>query len=117
MDKQKQDDSLAMTETRIYIGLNDADTGEQIRETDEYLEQLKSVCQRYGVAFTLDLESGGYYHEDGRYVEENTYVMVLIDVDKDVVQNIAKDLCVLFNQESVLVTADRLDGFFINRES
>ena len=110
----KQDEDRRMTETRIYIGLNDADTGEQLYDTGQYMEQLKTVCQRYQVPFSVDVEDGGYYHEDGRYVEETSFVLVLIDAGKDVVRGIAKDLCTQFNQESVLVTEDHLEGYFVN---
>ena len=110
----KQDEDRRMTETRIYIGLNDADTGEQLYETGQYMDQLKTVCQRYQVPFSVDVEDGGYYHEDGRYVEETSFVLVLIDAGEDIVRGIAKDLCTQFNQESVLVTEDHLEGYFVN---
>ena len=105
--------AVQMTETRIYIGLNDAETCEQIYETEKYLEQLKEVCRKYQVAFSVDIEQGGYYHEDGNYTEENSLVLLLIEADPDIVRRIAKDLCILFHQESILVTENRLGGYFI----
>ena len=115
--KSGEDGGVQMTETRIYIGLNDADTGEQLFETEKYLEQLKEVCRRYRVPFSVDVEQGGYYHEDGKYTEETSLILVLIDAEKDIVQGIAKDICTLFHQESVLVTENEIDGYFINRAS
>ena len=47
------------------------------------------------------------------YVEEKTLVLTLIDVERGAVQKIAKDLCGLFNQESVLVTEDNVKGCYI----
>lgn len=102
-----------MTETRIYVGLNDAETKEQLMSTEAYMEQLKEVCRSHQVAFSVDVEEGGYYHEDGQYTEETSFVLVLIDVGKDSVQAIAKDLCARFHQESVLVTENVLCGNFI----
>ena len=58
------------------------------------------------VAFSVDIEGG-------EYTEETSLVLVLIDTDRDKVQRIAKDLCTLFHQESVLVTEDVIDGRFI----
>ena len=107
-------DSIQMTETRIYIGLNDGKTREQEYETERYLETLKNVCRNYHVPFSVDVEDGGYYHEDGEYTEETSLILVLIDTGTDVVKRIAEDLCGLFNQESVLVTENRISGFFIN---
>ena len=103
---------LRMTETRIYIGLNDAQTNEQIYETDMYMNVLKYVCRNYHVAFSVNIENGGYFHDDGEYTEETSFVLVLINADRRVVDEIAKDLCSFFHQESVLVTENSINGYF-----
>ena len=108
--------NVKMTEYRVYIGLNDAETKEQKFGTGRYLETLKEVCRGYKAAFSVDIEEGGYYHEDGEYTEETSLVLVLIDISRDKVQRIARDLCSLFHQESVLVTEDVIDGCFIRGE-
>ena len=108
-------DNVRMEETRIYIGLNDADTRTQKYETEKYLGILKDVCRNYHVAFSVDIEEGGYYHEDGEYTEENSLVLILIDADKDIIKKIAEDLCSLFHQESVLVTENQVNGYFVVR--
>ena len=54
-------------------------------------------------------------HEDGRYTEEATLVISLIDVDRKLINEIAKDLCVFFNQESVLITDDRIRAYFVSQ--
>ena len=108
-------EKLHMTETRIYIGLNDAQSKEQIHETEIYMSVLKYVCRNYNVAFSVDIEHGGYFHDDGEYTEETSFVLLLIDADKNVVSEIAKDLCTFFNQESVLVTENHIDGYFISK--
>ena len=108
-----RDGNVKMTEHRIYIGLNDAETREQSFGTERYLETLKEVCRGYKAALSVDIEEGGYYHEDGEYTEETSLVLVLIDTDRDKVQRIAKDLCTLFHQESVLVTEDVIGGRFV----
>ena len=106
-------ENVQMTETRIYVGLNDAETREQKFETEKYVNTLKGVCKNYHVAFSMDIEEGGYYHEDGEYTEETSLVLVLIDADRDVVKKIAQDLRTAFHQESVLVTEDRIRGCFV----
>lgn len=107
-------EKLRMTETRIYIGLNDAQTKEQIHETEMYMSVLKYVCRNYHVAFSVDMEHGGYYHDDGEYTEETSFILQMINADQDVVSEIAKDLCTFFHQESVLVTENHIDGYFIS---
>ncbi|MCR5576833.1 MAG: DUF3574 domain-containing protein [Oscillospiraceae bacterium] len=108
---------MQMTETRIYIGLYDAVTREQLYDTQTYLDVLKDVCRSYHAAFSVDIEEGGYYHEDGEYTEETSLVLILIDADRDLVQKIAQELRTRFHQESVLVTEDRISGFFLGEEA
>ena len=110
------DGQLQMIETRIYVGLNDSETKVQEFETEKFMSVLKSVCKNYHVAFSVSIEEGGYYHEDGAYTEEKSFVLVLIDADRAVVEEIAKDLCTFFHQESVLVTENLLNGTFIYGE-
>ena len=109
--------NMRMTETRVYIGLNDTERREQLYETEEYLDTLKDVCRSYQVAFTVDIEEGGYYHEDGEYTEETSLVLVLIDVERDIVKKIAQELRTLFHQESVLVTEHCIGGYFLYEET
>ena len=97
----------------IYIGLNDLETGVQKYDTEKYLSILKNTCRSYRVAFSVQLINGGYFHEDGRYVEEKTLMLRLVDVPDDTVIEIAKDLCVFFNQESVMVTLNSTSVVFV----
>ncbi len=117
LPKETDSGDVQMTETRIYIGLNDAEIRKQKFETGKYLGILKSVCRSYHVAFSVDVEEGGYFHEDGEYTEETSLVLILIDAERSTVQEIAKDLCAFFHQESVLVTEDRIIGYFIGGET
>ena len=105
-----------MIETRIYVGLNDADTKAQKHETREYIS-MKNVCRNYHVAFSMDIEQGGYFHDDGEYTEETSLILVLVNPDRNTVREIAKELCTFFHQESVLVTEDHMDGYFITQST
>ena len=106
MDNVKQ-------QATIYVGLNDRNSGVQEFDTEKYLSILKSTCRNYRVAFSVQIINGGYFHEDGRYVEERTLVLRLIDVPNDTITEIAKDLCFFFNQESVMVTLNSISVVFI----
>ena len=103
-----------MIETRIYVGLNDADAKRQLFETDKYLNVLRNVCKAYRIPFSFDVEEGGYIHENGEYTRETTLVLCLIDVEREIVDEIAKDLCAFFHQESVLITRDPVEVYYIN---
>ena len=102
-----------VSQSTIYIGLNDSVTHEQIHETEKYIDILKIVCQNYHVAFSVYQVNGGYFHDDGSYVEENTLVLTIIDVPKETIQEIAQDLCAFFHQESVMVTSQVSEVYFI----
>ena len=115
--EKEKDGIVRAIETRIYIGLNDATAKEQLFETEKYMDILKKVCQSYKVPFSVNTEEGGYYHEDGTYTEEKSFVLQLIGAERDTVKKIARDLCTFFNQESVLITENRIDGYFISRET
>ena len=98
----------------LYIGLNDSVTGEQKFDTEKYVGILKNVCRIYKVAFSVQQINGGYFHEDGRYTEENSLVLTLMGVPEDTVYEIARDLCTFFHQESIMVTGATCSVVFVN---
>lgn len=102
-----------MIETKIYVGLNDSVTKTQLFSTDKYINILKNVCKAYQTAFSFDVEEGGYMHENGKYTMETSLILTLIDADKNVIREIARDLCAFFHQESVLITEDHVRAFYV----
>ncbi|MBQ6268377.1 MAG: hypothetical protein IJK64_11490 [Clostridia bacterium] len=105
-----------MTETKVYIGLNDLETMKQEHETQRYVEILKNVCRNYHVAFSFTVAQGGYFHADGQYTQEVSLVLSLIDTPAETVNEIAKDLCVFFHQESLLITEETVRAYFITEQ-
>ncbi len=103
-----------MIETKIYVGLNDSVTKTQIFETEKYISILRNVCFAYQTPFSFDVEEGGYIHENGEYTKETSLILSLIDADKEMVNEISKDLCVFFHQESVMITEDHIRTYFIS---
>ena len=100
-------------QTTIYIGLNDSETGIQEFDSEKYITILKNACRMYKVAFSVQEISGGYFREDGSYTEENTLMLMLMDVPEETVNELAKDLCAFFNQESIMITSSPTTVFFI----
>ena len=105
-----------MVEVKIYVGLNDSKTCRQMFDTEKYIRVLKIVCKNYGVPFSFVVQEGGYLHEDGEYTQEKSIVISLIDVKKDLINDIAKELCVLFHQDSVLITEDHVRSYFVSEK-
>ena len=98
----------------IYVGLNDCESHDQKFDTEKYVSVLKNVCRSYHTAFSFHTITGGYFHEDGNYVEENTLVLTLVDVEEFIVIEIARDLCAFFHQESVMVTFSETMILFVS---
>lgn len=105
--------SIKAQQSVIYIGLNDSETGVQKYDTQKYLSILKNTCRSYKVAFSVQEIDGGYFHEDGRYTEEKTLKLKLVGVPEKTVDEIAKDFCVFFNQESIMVMSSPVSVFFV----
>lgn len=103
-----------MKKTDIYIGLNDQDTKEQKFDTEKYISILKHVCISYGVPFSFSVIEGGYIHESGEYTQEKTLVLSLIGTEHSLIEEIARDLCAFFHQESVLITSGEVESYFIS---
>ena len=103
-----------MTETKIYVGLNDKVEKKQLLETEKYISVLKNVCRSYNTPFSFGVDEGGYIHENGDYTQETTLVLTLIDTDKKIVDEIAKDLCLFFHQESVRITTGIVRTYYVS---
>ena len=103
-----------MLEARIYVGLHDKDSHAQRHETEAYKSVLKEICKSYQVPFSLQVIEGGYFHDDGAWVEENTLLVTLIGAPRIKVYRIAKELCTAFNQESVMITANTVHSFSVH---
>lgn len=102
-----------MIESKIYIGLNDVATNTQLFENEKYISVLRNVCYSYRVPFSFSVQEGGYIYESGEYARETSLVLTLIDADQTVVNDIAKDLCAFFHQESVLITENQVRAYFV----
>ncbi|MCR4673052.1 MAG: hypothetical protein K5637_07445 [Lachnospiraceae bacterium] len=102
-----------MIESKIYIGLNDMTTNTQLFDNQEYISVLRNVCYSYEIPFSFNVQEGGYIYENGDYARETSLVVTLVDVPKDTVEEIAKDLCAFFHQESVMVTETEIQVRFV----
>ena len=105
-----------MIEITISVGLNDATTKHQKYQTEKYVDIMKFVCQNYHVPFSFIVSDGGYFHENGDYVQEKTLVLCFLDPEEGVVDVIARDLCTFFHQESVLITENKIRAYYIKEK-
>ena len=66
-----------MTESKIYIGLNDLTTNTQLFESEKYIKVLRNVCYAYKVPFPFNVQEGGYIYESGEYARETSLFLLL----------------------------------------
>jgi len=92
-----------MLESRIYVGLLDKDTREQMYEIEDYKLRLRGICKTYKAPFSVTFMEGGYFHDDGSWVDENSLMVTLLNVPEDTVYAIARGICEEFHQESVII--------------
>ena len=104
---------MIVNKHQIFIGLNDSVTRQQMFSTEIFQKIVCNVCKGYRVAFSVSDLHGGYFHDDGTFVSENSLCLTLIGADDGMVDEIAKDICAFFHQESVMVTKTAEDCRFV----
>lgn len=92
----------------IYMGLADRNEYEQKVSFEKASSLVGNVCRNYNMSFSLVLQQGGYFHHNGQFVDEASLAVSLINADKRLVDEVAADLCCFFNQESVMVTCEKI---------
>lgn len=98
----------------ISVGFLDKDERIQKIQTEKIVRLVANCCKAYSMAFSSYIQDGGYIHDDGEYVLEKSVCIVFIDPDVKLVEEVAKDLCAFMNQESVMVTVEEVDCFYIS---
>lgn len=99
----------------IMVGLNDKDENIQKFQTDRIIKLVTNCCKQYKLAFSCYKQEGGYNHFNGKgYILEKSLAIVLNDPIKEVVDELCKDLCAFLNQESVLVTVEDVEMYFVS---
>lgn len=87
----------------LYLGLNDKDTKTQKIDTLEAYKILCNLLKSYNVeGFTVYNAHGFYVHDDGSFTVENTLKVELMFIDEITIDNIIKQLKIIFNQESII---------------
>ena len=97
----------------IYVGLADRNEYEQKVSFEKASSLVSNVCRNYNMSFSLVLQKGGYFHHNGQFVDETSLAVSLINADKHLVDEVASDLCCFFNQESVMVTCEKIQIYSI----
>lgn len=105
-----------MQQHTLTIGLNDKDTYKQIYTTKQAIERLKQVLQRHTSGYTIRQAQGGYTHDNGTFISENSLIVEIIQklprkVVKALVEDIKSPQCL--NQESIVYKKSKAKGVFL----
>ena len=92
----------------MYIGLNDKDTYEQIIPTEEAKAIVDEICFRYLDGYTIQDAQGSWVDEKGNATHEQTIVCYFNGADESAVANIADEILVRLNQNTVLIEKDEI---------
>ncbi|MDO5328762.1 MAG: hypothetical protein Q4E88_01500 [Coriobacteriia bacterium] len=87
----------------ICVGLNDGDARSQKYSKETYEKIIFNVCKGLEISYSISKIDGVYVHEDGTPIKEKSLCITLLGINDQQAEEIAKDFCVIFNQESVLV--------------
>lgn len=99
----------------ISVGLNDKDEKIQKFQTEKIIKLVTNCCKHYELAFSCYSQEGGYMHVNGNgYVLEKSLAIVLVDPEEKVVHELCEDLCAFLNQETVMVTVDYAESYYIS---
>lgn len=103
-----------MEKITLYVGLNDSATLEQRFDTEKYVSVIKNICRSYKAPFSLNYIRGGYFGDDGTFVDENSLEISFLAEDDETVDEIAKDICAFFHQESVLIVKQECEIRYVH---
>lgn len=97
----------------IYIGTHN----KRLKKEGEPVELVrKMICDyliREEQPFSMCVQGGGYRFIDGAFVNEMSITMRFVDGDYDLVMKICRNLKMLLEQESVLLTKRYVEVMYI----
>ena len=100
------------TEYQIFIGCHDSQIQGELVNDDELKEMVVEFFKRKKIDFSIFDVKGGYLHEDGRFVSENSLCINIIGShDLDIIK-LAKGLSMYMNQECSLIVKDLIKADF-----
>ena len=100
------------TEYQIFIGCHDSQLLDEIVSEDELREIVTRFFMQKKIDFSMYSAKGGYYHDDGRFVTENSLCISIVGAyDIDIIR-LAKSLSMFMNQECSLVIKETIKARF-----
>ena len=92
-----------MKNYKLYIGLNDKNTLEQIIDTQKAVDIICNIMKDHKKGFSLINQKGGYLMESGKYVFENSLALSIFEINEKQLFSFCDIFKRAFNQESILI--------------
>ena len=103
-----------MKKFEVFVGLNDADTYEQTYHLDDVRKYITEAYMQEKIDFSAAFVKGGYLHENGDYILENSILYTFIgDYTKEDADAFFEEVKRTINQESILVCETEIDNKYM----
>ena len=99
-------------EYQIFIGCSDSYSKKEIISEEKLKELIADFFERKKIDFTMLSAKGGYRHNDGTFITENTlYINIIGASDLDIIR-LSKSLSMFMNQERSLIVKNKVKTEF-----
>ncbi|MBQ9519678.1 MAG: hypothetical protein IJR59_07275 [Firmicutes bacterium] len=95
-------------EYQIFIGCADSQTYNEVVSDSELKEMVSMFFERNKINFSMLKVRGGYRHNNGRFITENSLCIDIVGISGLDIIKLAKGLSMYMNQECSLVTRNSL---------
>jgi hypothetical protein len=97
----------------LYIGLNDKESKQQEISTLDAYKIIFNAVKKYYDGATITESRGFYTHESGAVTFENSLICSILFADDDKTRQLAEDLKILLNQESIALEIQDINSSLI----
>lgn len=99
-------------EYQIFIGCSDSQSRDEIISEENLRKITANFFEREKIDFTMLSAKGGYRHNDGTFITENTLCINIIGAtDLDIIK-LTKSLSMFMNQERSLIVKNKAETKF-----
>ena len=99
-------------EYQIFIGCNDSQLNKELVAIENMIEVISIFFEREKIDFTLFRATGGYYHENGWYITENSLCINIINPSNIDIFKLTKSISMIMNQERALIIKNVIEKKF-----